>query len=124
MKTRWDSTYIFLKRLIEFRTLIGALSTNTYDAVSKKTGKAKDLKLPLLDFDKLQKLVDALEPFAEYTKQLSSRKSSIADILPIYYSVQSMLKSDSNSQLDVKEQVQKTIAERLSARMDEMKENM
>jgi len=123
VKTRWDSTYAFLKRLIEFRTLIGALSTNSYVATSKKTGQAKDLKLPSLDFDELQELVDALEPFAEYTKQLSSRKSSISEILPIFYSIQSMIKSDSSSHLGVKEQVQTTIAERLIDRMHEMKDD-
>jgi len=76
--------------------------------------------LPSLDFDKLQKLVDVLEPFAEYTKQLSSRKSSIAEILPIFYSIKSMLNNDSNSQFDVKEQVEKVIIERLTDRMNEM----
>lgn len=76
--------------------------------------------MPSLDFDKLQKLVDVLEPFAEYTKQLSSRKSSIAEILPIFYSIKSMLNNDSNSQFDVKEQVEKVIIERLTDRMNEM----
>jgi len=91
--------------------------------LSNKTGLGKKLKLPALEFDKLQKLVDALEPFAEYTKQLSSRKSSIAEILPIYYSVQSMLKDDADSQLNIKKQIEKTIAERLATRMHEMKDN-
>jgi len=91
--------------------------------LSNKTGLGKKLKLPALDFDKLQKLVDALEPFAEYTKELSSRDSSIANILPIYYSIKYMLINDSDSQLDVKQQVEKTIAERLIYRMHEMEKD-
>jgi len=81
------------------------------------------LKLPSLNFEKLQKLIDALEPFAEYTKQLSSRKSSIAEILPIFYSVNSMLKNDTTSQLDEKEQIEQAIAEGLTDRMHDMKNN-
>jgi len=91
--------------------------------VSKKNGAKKLLKLPSLDFDELQKLIDALEPFAEYTKQLSSRKSSVAEILPIFYSVKSMLNNHLTSQLDAKQKVEKKITERLIDRMGEMKDN-
>lgn len=97
---------------------------NSYDAVSKKTGKNKKIKLPSLDFEKLEMIVNALEPFFYYTKQLSSRKSSIAEILPIFYSVKSMFSNDLSSESNAKELIEQTIAEKLIFRMQEMEKNL
>jgi hypothetical protein len=62
--------------------VIGALSTGTYDAFDEEADQVIAYNLPALNFECLQNLVTALEPFAEYTKQLSARDSSVAEILP------------------------------------------
>jgi len=117
IKTRWDSTYEFLKRLLEYRAVIGALSTGTYDAFDDELEETVTYKLPALNFGTLQNLITALEPFAEYTKQLSARDASIAEILPIYYAVKAMSRSTTS-------QVTKDAVNGLIDRMAEMENSM
>jgi hypothetical protein len=72
--------------------------------------------LPVLDYQKLQSLVDALQPIAECTKQLSSRDSTIAAILPTYELLAGWL-NPMKLKTNTTERVRRIVAEGLQTRM-------
>lgn len=76
--------------------------------------------MPALNFDELQLLVDALQPFAEFTKQLSARDASISEILPIYYVIKNMANSDEDEDQNIVTKIQNVCAQKLIGRMEKM----
>ena len=75
-----------LERIFELRQVINAMN-------------ASDSFKIVLDFDVLEKIIDVLQPFDIFTKELSLRTASISSILPVYYLLRNLLSVDNDSEL-------------------------
>jgi hypothetical protein len=105
-----------LKRIVESRVVLNELAATIYNSGVKKWS------IPDLSYNELAQLTDALQPISDFTKQLSSRDSSIASILPIYETLRSSV-NPTNLRLDSRSRVQQIIAEELEERMTSMKDS-
>lgn len=108
------------ERLLSFRAVLNALSSNMYE-VHDEAGNKMRSKIESLDFDKIEVLVTALKPIHELTAQLSSRDSSVADILPVYRMFTSKWPVDGKFENDEVGQIRQKITLNLEKRMKQMK---
>lgn len=71
--TRWNSTYYMLERLLEQKNALSLYAT--------KFGEINNLTAN--QWAILEKLLNLLKPFEEITKQISSSRSLISEVIPI-----------------------------------------
>lgn len=108
-----------LERLLEFRTVLNALSSNVYE-VRDESGTKMRNKIENLNFDKIKIIVAALKPIAELTHQLSLRDSSAAEILPIYCMFTSRWSESNLDEDNEVDHIRSKITAGLVKRMDKM----
>lgn len=108
-----------LERLIEFRSVLNALSSKTYEIRDESGNKLKS-KIAKLDFDAIEIIVDGLKPIYELTQQLSLRESSVSDILPIFCMFTQRWPSKEEDGDDKSNQLRRKITAGLEKRMQEM----
>jgi len=109
-----------IERLLEFRTVINAMVSNVYE-MRDEYGNTEKYKIPALNFEDLQILVEALKLLAELTKKLFLRDASVADILPIYYVSMSKWPPSKSIEENKVGQLRQKITIGLDKRMKEMK---
>lgn len=116
VKTRWNSVYHMVDRLIEQRSSITAVLNNRAITSSQI---ASGLEIAERDWLFLEELRDCLKPFELATKIMSSESSPTASIVqPLIYSIREnflQLKSDDSSPLrEFKSTVKKDFVTRFS----------
>jgi hypothetical protein len=111
-----------IERLLEFRIALNAMVAKMYET-RDEFGNKEIYKIPALDFEELEILVEALKPLADLTKQLSLRDASVADILPIYYVFMRQWPPTELVENDKVKQLRQNITIGLDKRMKEMKSN-
>lgn len=111
-----------LKRLLEFQIVLNALVAKVYQMRDKSGNKLK-YRIPSLDFEKIEIIVEALAPLAELTKKLSLKDASVADILPIYRVFMRCWSPDETFENDEVSQIRQNVTIGLDSRMKKMKLN-
>ncbi len=89
--TRWNSTYYMLNSLLEHKHALIAYTAD-YDIPNLN---ATQWKL-------IENMVSILQPFEELTKEISSLKSSVADVIPSVSALKRLLERESDSDHGVK----------------------
>ena len=75
--TRWNSTFLMLKRFVELQPVIRAI------LLDNDWQKKLDVRLTNADWTLMEKVVNVLEVFYEATLKLSSSSACISDVIPI-----------------------------------------
>jgi hypothetical protein len=70
-----------------------------------------------VDFDFLEKLLDILRPFEEFTQLLSSRNASISMVLPVFYALKHHL-STFDTGLEELQEFKDVVLKGLESRME------
>ena len=109
-----------LERLLEFQAVLNALSSKIYETRDDSGDKLRN-KIEVLNFDKIEIIVDALKPISELTEQLSLRDASAADILPIYRMFTTRWPVNNSNENNESGQIRQKITAGLDKRMKEMK---
>jgi len=111
-----------LERLLEFRSVLSALVAKSYET-RDESGNKEQYKIPTLNFDEIEILVEALKPLANLTKQLSLRDASVADILPIYHIFMKQWSPSNLIEGDTIGKIRQKVTTGLDKRMKEMSSN-
>ena len=74
--TRWNSTFLMLKRFLELKPVIQAI------LLDQDWQKKLDVNLTNADWNLMEKVVKVLEVFYEATVRLSSSSACISDVIP------------------------------------------
>jgi hypothetical protein len=109
-----------LERLFEFRSVLNAMMSTVYPT-RNEDGNPFNYKLPSLNFDEIESIIEALKPLAGLTKQLSSKDAWVSDILRIYYVFMKRWPLDSLFKNDKIGDLRQKITAGLDKRMGDMK---
>lgn len=109
-----------LERLFEFRAVLNAMMSTVYPT-RDEDGNSLSYKLPSLNFDEIETIIEALKPLAGLTKELSSKDASVSDILPIYYVFMKRWPLNSSFENDKVGELRQKITAGLNKRMGVMK---
>ena len=112
--TRWNSTFLMLKRFLELKPVIQAI------LVDQDWQKKLDVSLTNADWNLMEKVVKVLEVFYEATLRLSSSSACISDVIPtitgLLYTLSPGGDREDQGVKDFKRKLKASVTERLGAK--------
>lgn len=113
ISTRWNSTYFMLSRLLELKNAM-SLYVNENNEITN---------FSLHQWTLIQNCLNLLHPFEEITKQISSSKSLISEVIPMVVTLNKYLSKFSSSEVSGVGTMKDTLKENIKQRFSLIQQN-